>query len=343
MDWDLRYFEKRLNAGAAHDRIDLPLKWYIGAYTEYQRLFAAYLRRDIADDDKVRQIEASLSRVFNLDIQAIGEAFTLHTIEAMLKSAGIGLEDVCTAGDKSEQIGQIKQVFHTQLDGYIGDMKHMSDEHDKGDIDVIIAPGKYLGAFKTMAEGVNAMVAGHIHVKKTAMACIAEFGKGNFEAPLEKFPGKKAFINDTIERLRTNVLLFIREMKHMSDEHNKGDIDVTIPADKFEGDFTVMADGVNAMVAGHIQVKKKAMACIAEFGRGNFEAPLEKFPGKKAFINDTIERLRTNIQLFIKEMKRMSEEHNKGDIDVTIPEINSRAISLSWLRVSTTWLPAISR
>ncbi len=31
------------------------------------------------------------------------------------------------------------------------------------------------------------------------------------------------------------------------------------------------------------------MACIAEFGRGNFEAPLERFPGKKAIINDTIE------------------------------------------------------
>ena len=43
------------------------------------------------------------------------------------------------------------------------------------------------------------------------------------------------------------------------------------------------------MVGGHIAVKKKAMACIAEFGKGNFDAPLEKFPGKKAFINDTIE------------------------------------------------------
>ena len=45
------------------------------------------------------------------------------------------------------------------------------------------------------------------------------------------------------------------------------------------------------MVAGHIAVKKKAMACVAEFGKGNFEAPLEKFPGKKAFINDTFEQL----------------------------------------------------
>ena len=34
------------------------------------------------------------------------------------------------------------------------------------------------------------------------------------------------------------------------------------------------------------------MACIAEFGRGNFEAPLERVPGKKVFINETIEQVR---------------------------------------------------
>ncbi len=88
-----------------------------------------------------------------------------------------------------------------------------------------------------MAEGVNKMVVGHIAVKKKAMACIAEFGKGNFDAELEKFPGKKAFINDTIERLRTNLKSFIAEMHRMSDEHNKGDIDVVIPVEKFEGAY----------------------------------------------------------------------------------------------------------
>ncbi len=319
IDWDLRYFEKRLHVGVLHSQIELPCKWYVGAYTEYQRLMAAYLRRDVEDEGKVRQIEAAVRRVFNLDMQAINEAFTLDTVEIMMQAAGIRLDQICSEGERSEQIGKITAAFHGQLDGYVSSMKHMSEEHDKGDIDVIMPPDKFLGAFRTMAEGVNSMVAGHINVKKKAMACIAEFGKGNFNAPLEKFPGKKAFINDTIERLRSNVQLFIKEMNHMSDEHNKGDIDVAISTDKFEGDYKVMAEGVNGMVSGHIAVKKKAMACIAEFGKGNFEAPLEKFPGKKAFINDTIERLRSNVQLFIKEMNQMSSEHNKGDIDVAIP------------------------
>ena len=44
------------------------------------------------------------------------------------------------------------------------------------------------------------------------------------------------------------------------------------------------------------KVKKKAMACVAEFGRGNFDAELEQFPGKKAFINEIVEEVRGNLK-----------------------------------------------
>ena len=201
-----------------------------------------------------------------------------------------------------------------QLGSLVGEMNHMSTEHDRGDIDVNIPAEKFHGAYQTMATGVNTMVNGHIAVKKKAMACIAELGKGNFEAPLERFPGKKAFINDNIEQLRANLKVFIAEMNHMSTEHDRGDIDVYIPLDKFQGSYHVMAKGVNDMVGGHIAIKKKAMACIAEFGKGNFEAPLEKFPGKKVFINDTVEQVRANLKALIADTNLLVKAALEGKL-----------------------------
>ena len=198
-------------------------------------------------------------------------------------------------------------------------IKVMSDDHDKGDIDARLTAEDFKGEFAVMATAVNDMVTGHIGVKKKAMACIKELGEGNFDAPLEQFPGKKAFINDTIETLRGNLRGLINEMNRMSTEHDKGDIDVFVPVDRFKGDFANMAKGINDMVAGHIGVKKKAMACIKSLGEGDFEAPLEQFPGKKAFINETIETLRGNLNGLIREMNHMSVEHDKGEIDVFVP------------------------
>jgi methyl-accepting chemotaxis protein len=215
---------------------------------------------------------------------------------------------------KKAFINETIETLRSNLKGLIAELNHMSAEHDKGDIDIVVAAEKFRGDFAVMAKGVNDMVAGHIAVKKKAMACVREFAQGNFEAPLEQLPGKKAFINDTIEILRGNLKGLIVELNHMSAEHDKGDIDVIVAAEKFQGDFAVMARGVNNMVAGHIAVKKKAMACIKEFGEGNFEAVLEQFPGKKAFINDTIEILRKNLREITTEIQRLIDSATVGQL-----------------------------
>jgi methyl-accepting chemotaxis protein len=219
--------------------------------------------------------------------------------EAAQKIAAGDMSVQVAAKSERDVLGHALKKCLEVLNDLMRQMDRMSKEHDAGDIDIKIDAQKFEGDYKKVAEGINGMVFGHISVKKKAMACLAEFGKGNFEAPLEKFPGKKAFINDTIEQLRANLKGLMAEMAHMSKQHDAGDIDIKIDAQKFEGDFGKVAQGINDMVFGHISVKKKAMACLAEFGRGNFEAPLEKFPGKKAFINDTFEQVRTNLKALI--------------------------------------------
>ncbi|MCM2474418.1 methyl-accepting chemotaxis protein [Rhizobium sp. CG5] len=237
---------------------------------------------------------------------------------------------------KKAFINETIETLRANLKGLIAEMNTMSIEHDKGDIDVFVPVQKFQGDFAVMAKGVNDMVSSHIAVKKKAMACIKQLGEGNFEAPLEQFPGKKAFINATIETLRANLKGLIAEMNTMSIEHDKGDIDVFVPVAKFQGDFAVMAKGVNDMVSGHIAVKKKAMACIKQLGEGNFDAPLEQFPGKKGFINETIETLRGNLRAITAELHRLiaastagklsergAAEHFVGDFAKVVSGINN--------------------
>ena len=244
-NWDAGYFEGRLSIGAVHDRINLPFKWYIGAYAEYQVLLAKYLRRDFPDEARVRRVEAAALKVFNLDMQAIGDAFIMSTLQSMLQSMGVGLDDLAISGDKTEHIDKIKLFIGSQFSGFTTGMVNMADEHIKGDIDVTMEPAKFRGALKTMAQGVNDMVAGHIVVNRKAMACVAEFGKGNFNAPLEKFPGKKAFINDTIERVRENLKALIADTDLLVKSAKDGKLGTRADAQKHHGDFKRIVDGIN--------------------------------------------------------------------------------------------------
>jgi methyl-accepting chemotaxis protein len=203
----------------------------------------------------------------------------------------------------------------TTLKDYIAEMNNMSEQHDLGDIDVIMDSSKFHGAYSRMAEGVNDMVNGHIAVKKKAMACVEQFGEGNFDAELEQFPGKKVFINEIIEKVRGQIKEFIHQMNYMSEQHDLGDIDVIMDSQLFNGSFKEMAEGVNNMVNGHIAVKKKAMACINEFGEGNFDAKIETFPGKKVFINEIIEKVRGNFMNFNRELGTLIQAAQSGRLN----------------------------
>ena len=101
-----------------------------------------------------------------------------------------------------------------------------------------------------------------------------------------------AAVARSFEHVRLTLNELIAQMNQMSAEHEHGDIDVMIDVGRFSGDFRSMAEGANQMVSAHIAVKKQAMGVVAEFGRGNYDAPLPPFPGKKAFINHTIEQVR---------------------------------------------------
>jgi methyl-accepting chemotaxis protein len=245
VNWDASYFEKRLHVGAVHDRINLPFKWYVGAYAEYYVLLAKFLRREIQDEDRARRVEAAVTKVFNLDLQAIGDAFIMITLQNMLQSMGVGLDDLAISGDKSERIDKIKQFIKSQFSDFSTDMVYMAGEHDKGEIDVKMEPAKFRGALKAMAQGVNDMIAGHIVVNTKAMACVAEFGNGNFNAPLEKFPGKKASINDTIEQVRENLRSLIIDTELLVKAAKDGRLGTRADAQKHRGDFRRIVEGIN--------------------------------------------------------------------------------------------------
>ena len=119
-----------------------------------------------------------------------------------------------------------------------------------------------------------------------------------------------------LDGMKSTLIRLIDQMNHMSTEHDKGDIDVRIDAPSFRGGYQIVAQGVNDMVAGHITVKKKAMAVVKAFGDGDFDSPLEQFPGKRAFINEMIEQVRSNLRALIADTSMLAEAATAGRLEV---------------------------
>jgi methyl-accepting chemotaxis protein len=160
------------------------------------------------------------------------------------------------------------------------------------------------------------MVGTHINDKDKILTVVNAIGHGDFRVELEPMPGKKAAINKSIERVSGNLKGLIDSIIWVNVEHEKGNIDMTLDAHLYKGEFRALAESVNKIVAGHIDLNNKAMTCVKEFGIGNFDAPLEQFPGKKAEINETIEQVRSNLKGLNADVQMLAAAAHEGRVTV---------------------------
>ena len=252
------------------------------------------------------------------------------TLDAVIGPLNVSAEyiDRISKGEIPEKItdeyygdfNEIKDNLNMCIDAVntlVSDANMLAKAAVEGQLDVRADASRHQGDYLAIVQGVNNTLDAVIGPLNVSAEYIDRISKGDIpEKITDEYYGDFNEIKDNLNQLINELNTFVAEMAHMSTEHDAGDIDIVMPVNEFQGVYADMARGVNDMVAGHINVKKKAMACVKEFGEGNFEAPLEKFPGKKAFINDTIEQVRENLKALIEDANMLSDAALEGQLDV---------------------------
>jgi methyl-accepting chemotaxis protein len=130
----IEYFAKLLEAGSAYNRINLPMKWYLGRYPAYLDAVRRQLRenppqiaggRDVrrglrrrgdagVDPAVLAEAERAIGIVFNYDLQAITDAFYFDTFATM----GVDLDAIRSRGaerDLSDHGLELKSTVHESM------------------------------------------------------------------------------------------------------------------------------------------------------------------------------------------------------------------------------------
>jgi methyl-accepting chemotaxis protein len=141
----LPYFEGLLGVGALHNKINLPLKWYLGSYPTYLDAVRRQLRENPprrggessrrgwrrggeagVDHVLLLAAERAISKVFNYDLQAITDAFYFDTF-ATLGVDLTGIEIRGNRDDLSDRAAELKSTVHESLRLFIDSSRTMHD------------------------------------------------------------------------------------------------------------------------------------------------------------------------------------------------------------------------
>jgi methyl-accepting chemotaxis protein len=142
----LDYFASLLSVGALHNRINLPLKWYLGSYPTYldavrrqlrenppqleveQPRRAGWLRRGepVVDHSLALAAERAVGIVFNYDLQAITDAFYFDTFAAV----GLDLAAIASRSarhDLSDRGAELKTTVQESLRLFIDSSRNVHE------------------------------------------------------------------------------------------------------------------------------------------------------------------------------------------------------------------------
>jgi methyl-accepting chemotaxis protein len=217
---------------------------------------------------------------------------------------GVAAGDLSTAirlqaGDDRSVLAAMHKMSGV-IRSLVAELNRMALEHSKGEIDVRLDARPFKGAYREMAEGVNAMADGHVEMNRKAMDCVQAFGEGDMDAPLEEFPGKKRFINDTVEQVRSNIKALIADTGLLAQAAADGRLQTRVDAARHRGDFRRIVGGINGALDAIVGPLDEAMDALAALERGDLTRSVKgDYRGRllelKDSLNNTVTRLAATI------------------------------------------------
>ncbi len=186
------------------------------------------------------------------------------------------------------------------LSGFVAAMQKMEAEQRAGDTDAVIDTDAFIGAYRTMAEGVNVQVRSQVANIMKILTVVGEYGKGNLGAELERLPGKQAVANEMVDQIRDNLQRMETEIYRLVQAATAGQLATRGDITTFEGAFRRIVGGLNSLldtVVGPINEVRRVMQAMADGDMTeNISAAYEgDFDSLKTAINSSISKLAETI------------------------------------------------
>ncbi|MFG1496278.1 methyl-accepting chemotaxis protein [Saccharospirillum sp. HFRX-1] len=230
-----------------------------------------------------------------------GEPKAAAEISRQIANGNLDIPIAVKDGDDNSILAAL-QVVRSRINDLIAEMNRMSNAHAKGEIDVLIDAKQFGGAYRTMAEGLNQMVQGHIIDQRTALDCIEAFGAGEMDAPLAPFPGKKVFINTTIEKVRSNIKALIDDTNKLVEAAVEGELNVRADEAVHQGDFRRIVAGLNSVMNAFAEPIDEITIMMQALEQGDLTQTLQgtayrgRLKDLQNSINATLAQLNKTIQ-----------------------------------------------
>ncbi|WP_254458076.1 methyl-accepting chemotaxis protein [Xanthomonas sacchari] len=210
-------------------------------------------------------------------VAAIGLAIVIR--RQLLKRLGtaIGVADAIARGkldntidlrskDEAGVLLLSMDKMQSQLQAVLAAQADMAKRHDVGQMSYRMDETAFPGDYGRMVRDSNALSASHIAVTERLAQIMGRYAIGDLSEDMERLPGEKARLTETMDTVKRNLTAMNREIKHLAGAAAAGDFSVRGDTERFQYDFRLMVDSLNQLMAtadGNLQALSALLQSIA--------------------------------------------------------------------------------
>ena len=136
-----------------------------------------------------------------------------------------------------------------QLHAVITAQREMARRHDGGELSYRIDAAAFPGEYGLMVQETNTLVGSHVQTLHDVLDVVQQYAVGDLSRDVARYPGEKAAMTTTVDTVKANLGRINAEIKQLAAAAAAGDFSQRGDAQRFNHDFRVMLENLNAMMA----------------------------------------------------------------------------------------------
>ncbi|MEA9828701.1 methyl-accepting chemotaxis protein [Xanthomonas campestris pv. raphani] len=187
----------------------------------------------------------------------VADAIAAGNLSIALDSSGTDETGRLLASMSKMQM-QLQKVSQGQLE--------MKRRHDQGELNYRVDEAAFPGDYATIVRDNNDLAASHVAVMMRLAQIMGRYAVGDLSEDMDKLPGEKAVLTNTMAQVKTNLGAMNHEIKHLAQSAANGDFSARGDAERFQYDFRVMVDSLNTLMStadGNLQSLSSLLQSIA--------------------------------------------------------------------------------
>ncbi|KPG81907.1 chemotaxis protein [Stenotrophomonas maltophilia] len=151
--------------------------------------------------------------------------------------------------DETGRLLDAMSGMQQQLHAVISGQREMARRHDGGELSYRIDASAFPGEYGLMVQETNALVGGHVQTLHDVLDVVQQYAVGDLSRDIARYPGEKAAMTTTVDTVKTNLGRINAEIKQLASAAAAGDFSRRGDAQRFDHDFRLMLENLNAMMA----------------------------------------------------------------------------------------------